>query len=69
MIRQNDDETQMCIGELLALIDAVSKYKEYMESTISQMKTELTESVGAITDAYKASISAKMGTTISHSST
>ncbi|RWR89950.1 kinetochore protein ndc80 [Cinnamomum micranthum f. kanehirae] len=69
VIRQNDEETQMCIGELLALIDAVSKYKEYNESTISQMKGELSETAGAITDAYKASLSAKIATFASNPST
>ena len=69
MIRQNDEETQMCIGELLALIDAISKYKEYTESIISQMKGELSETAGAITDAYKASLSAKIATFASKPST
>ncbi|XP_058096929.1 kinetochore protein NDC80 homolog [Magnolia sinica] len=60
VIQQNDDETQMCACELLALIDAVSKYKECMESTISGMKMDLSETAGAVAEAYKASLSAKM---------
>lgn len=50
----------MCAHELLALIDMVSKYKEYMESTISTMKTDLSETTNAMAEAYKTSISAKL---------
>ncbi|KAM0950840.1 putative kinetochore protein Ndc80 [Dioscorea sansibarensis] len=59
-VKESDEETQVCAHELLALIDMVSKYKEYMESTISKMKTDLSETTNAMAEAYKISISAKL---------
>ncbi|XP_010246165.1 PREDICTED: uncharacterized protein LOC104589514 [Nelumbo nucifera] len=61
VIKQCDEETQMCARELLMLIDTVSKHKEYMESTISQMKNELLETTGAVADAHKASLKLQFG--------
>ncbi|OAY85233.1 Kinetochore protein NDC [Ananas comosus] len=42
-VRESDEETQLCARELLALIDAVSEYKEFMESTLSGIKSDLSE--------------------------
>lgn len=50
----------MCASELLTLIDAVSEYKEFMESTISEMKTDLSETAD-----FVASLSAKFVSTLS----
>ncbi|XP_010246352.1 PREDICTED: uncharacterized protein LOC104589657 [Nelumbo nucifera] len=61
VIKQCDEETQMCARELLMLIDTVSKHKEYMESTISQMKNEFLETTGAVADAHKASLKLQFG--------
>ncbi|XP_038973110.1 kinetochore protein NDC80 homolog isoform X2 [Phoenix dactylifera] len=47
-VRESDEEVQMCARELLTLIDAVSEYKEYMESTISERKTDLSEVADAV---------------------
>ncbi|EHA8590264.1 kinetochore protein NDC80 [Cocos nucifera] len=47
-IRESDEEVQMCAHEILTLIDAVSEYKESMESTISWMKTDLSEVADAV---------------------
>ncbi|CDO97519.1 unnamed protein product [Coffea canephora] len=57
---QIDEEVQLCARELFLLIDSVSKYKEYMASKIADMKNELLETVGAIADMHKASLSAKL---------
>lgn len=66
VVRQNDEKTQTCACELLALIDSVSKYKEHMESTISGMKATLSDTAGAIAETHKASLSAKLGTSAIH---
>lgn len=47
-VRESDEEVQMCARELLTLIDSVSEYKEFMESTISGMKTDLSEVADAV---------------------
>ncbi|PKA46208.1 hypothetical protein AXF42_Ash015501 [Apostasia shenzhenica] len=38
VIRESGEETQLCAQELLALIDSVSQYKEFMASTISGIR-------------------------------
>lgn len=46
--RQTDEETQMCASELLKLIDSITEYKEFVETSISGMKKCLYESVDDI---------------------
>lgn len=58
-IRQSEEEIQMRACELFTLVDAVSKYKEYVESRISEMKSELAETAVAVSDAYKGSLPAQ----------
>ncbi|GFY89323.1 hypothetical protein Acr_06g0012630 [Actinidia rufa] len=60
-IVQEEEETQMCARELYALIDSVSKYKEYMTSKISEMKSALSDTVGSVSDMYKGSLTAQIG--------
>lgn len=45
--------------ELFRLVDSVSRYKEYVESKISEMKSNLAEVAVTISDAYKGSIPAQ----------
>ncbi|XP_077213190.1 kinetochore protein [Tasmannia lanceolata] len=62
-IKQSDEDVQMCAQELLALIDAVSQYKEHMESLVSTMRTELSETARYVADkaeAYKNSLTAML---------
>ncbi|RVW66674.1 hypothetical protein CK203_065218 [Vitis vinifera] len=60
-IKQNEEEIQICAWELYALVDSVSKYKEHMASKISEMKSNLSETAGAVSDSYKGSLSAQFG--------
>ena len=60
-IVQEEEATQMCARELYALIDSVSKYKEYMASKILEMKRALSETVGSVSDLYKGSLTAQIG--------
>lgn len=51
--RQTEKETQLCAYELFALIDSVSKCKEYTEKKVSDMKNDLLETAEFISNAYK----------------
>ncbi|KAJ9691411.1 hypothetical protein PVL29_013558 [Vitis rotundifolia] len=59
-IKQNEEEIQICAWELYALVDSVSKYKEHMASKISEMKCNLSETAGAVSDSYKGSLLAQV---------
>lgn len=59
-VRQSEEEIQICARELFSLVDFVSKYKEYVESRISEMKSNLSETVDAVSDAYKNSLPAHL---------
>lgn len=61
-IKQQDEEIQACARELLALVDSVSKYKESMESTISEMKTGLSETAEAVETLFRGSLPANFDT-------
>ncbi|KAL6328665.1 hypothetical protein AAG906_003350 [Vitis piasezkii] len=63
-IKQNKEEIQICAWELYALVDSVLKYKEHMASKISEMKSNLSETAGAVSDSYKGSLSAQFGITL-----
>jgi len=56
-IRETDEETQMCAGELLTLIDAVSEYKEFTESLTSRMKADVVELLKFVGDAEASVVS------------
>jgi len=59
-IRETDEETQMCTGELLTLIDAVTSYKEFTESITSGMKTDVIDLVKFVGEAKSSAVSAKL---------
>ncbi|XVF00738.1 hypothetical protein REPUB_Repub04eG0027300 [Reevesia pubescens] len=58
-IRQSEEEIQMHAHELFTVVDSVSKYKEHVESKISEMRVSLSETAAAISDAYKGSLPAQ----------
>lgn len=55
-MKRNEEEIQKCAHELLASIDSISKYKESMLSTISQIKNQVSETALAIAHIHKASL-------------
>ncbi|KAF5190730.1 kinetochore protein NDC80-like protein [Thalictrum thalictroides] len=61
VIKQTDEETQMCARELLTLIDSVSKCKEHMESAILDMKNGFSETAEAVANTLKGSLAAEFG--------
>ncbi|GJT72897.1 kinetochore protein NDC80 [Tanacetum coccineum] len=60
-ILQSKEEVQMRAHELLALIDSVSKYKEFTVSKISQMKDIVLETALAIAQAHSDSLAPSFG--------
>lgn len=59
-IGESEEEIQMCAGELVALIDAVSEYKEYMESLINGMQADLTETAQSVAEVHRAFLSERL---------
>lgn len=59
-VRESEDKTQICAQELLAVIDSVSEYKEYMESTIRGMKKDLGGTAQVVAEVHKAFVSVKL---------
>ncbi|XP_062197722.1 kinetochore protein NDC80 homolog [Phragmites australis] len=57
-LRKADEETQMCLNELLQLIVSFTEYKEFMEASVSQRKKDLYETAD-----YIASLPSKMSST------
>ncbi|KAJ6963836.1 kinetochore protein NDC80 [Populus alba x Populus x berolinensis] len=60
-IKTSEEEIQTQAAELLALVDSVSKCKEQIEAKISESKIKLSETVVAVSNAYKGSLSAQFG--------
>ncbi|EEF28028.1 kinetochore protein NDC80 homolog [Ricinus communis] len=59
--KQSEEEIQKKARDLFAVVDTVSKYKEHMESKISEMKNKLSETAAAVSDAYKHFLPAQFG--------
>ncbi|KAJ8754955.1 hypothetical protein K2173_015467 [Erythroxylum novogranatense] len=60
-IKQSEEEIQVQARELFVLVDSVSKYKEHVESKIVEIKSQLSETVVAVSDAHKSSLTAQFG--------
>ncbi|KAF9593694.1 hypothetical protein IFM89_024511 [Coptis chinensis] len=60
LIKKNDEEIQKCAHELLVLVDSVSKYKESMESTLLNIRRDVSETAEAISNVYKGSLAAEL---------
>ncbi|KAL1288745.1 hypothetical protein AAHE18_20G006300 [Arachis hypogaea] len=58
-IKQSEQKIQMRARELLKLVDSVSKYKEYVDSKISEMNRDLSETASAVSEAYRGSFPAQ----------
>ncbi|XP_012467694.1 kinetochore protein NDC80 homolog [Gossypium raimondii] len=59
-IQQSEEETQMHARELFMLVDSLSKYKEHVESKISEMRISLSETTAAVSDAYRGTLPAQI---------
>ncbi|KAL8222722.1 hypothetical protein R6Q57_020121 [Mikania cordata] len=60
-ITQCEEEVGMCAHELLALIDSVSKYKEFTGSKISEMNDAVSETATAIAQVHKGALTSCLG--------
>ncbi|KAH1122780.1 hypothetical protein J1N35_005940 [Gossypium stocksii] len=59
-IQQSEEETQMHARELFMLVDSLSKYKQHVESKISEMRISLSETTAAVSDAYRGTLPAQI---------
>ncbi|TYG81253.1 hypothetical protein ES288_D02G284200v1 [Gossypium darwinii] len=59
-IQQSEEEIQIHARQLFMVVDSVSKYKEHVESKISEMRVSPSETAAAISDAYKGSLPAQL---------
>lgn len=59
--KQSEAEVQATAAKLFALIDAISKHKEYMDSKISEVKTRVEDTASAVSEIYKASFKKHLG--------
>ncbi|KAG8503810.1 hypothetical protein CXB51_001905 [Gossypium anomalum] len=59
-IQQSEEETQMHARELFMLADSLSKYKQHVESKISEMRISLSETTAAVSDAYRGTLPAQI---------
>ncbi|KAE8668341.1 putative Transcription factor ICE1 [Hibiscus syriacus] len=55
-IQQTEEEIQMHARQLFMVVDSVSKYKEHVESKISEMRISLSETAAVVSEAYKGSL-------------
>ncbi|KAD4179385.1 hypothetical protein R6Q59_022944 [Mikania micrantha] len=60
-ITQCEEEVGICAHELLALIDSVSKYKEFTGSKISEMNDAVSETATAIAQVHKGALTSSLG--------
>ncbi|KAI3755242.1 hypothetical protein L1987_55038 [Smallanthus sonchifolius] len=60
-VMQCEEEVETCAHELLALIDSVSKYKEFTVSKISEMNNAVSETAAAIAQVHKDALTSSLG--------
>ncbi|KAM5585042.1 hypothetical protein ABKV19_004434, partial [Rosa sericea] len=54
--KQTEEETQKCACELIAIIDSVSKYKEHVQSKITEMNQDVSDTAAMLSDIHKGSL-------------
>ncbi|CAH8296428.1 unnamed protein product [Eruca vesicaria subsp. sativa] len=59
--KQSEAEVQATAAKLFALIDSISKHKEYMDSKILEVKTRVADTASAVSEIYKASLKKQLG--------
>ncbi|TQD99955.1 hypothetical protein C1H46_014459 [Malus baccata] len=60
-IKQTEEETQTCAYGLMAVIDSVSKHKEYVQTKIFEMKRDVSETAVAVSDTHKSCLQSQFG--------
>ncbi|XP_078429722.1 kinetochore protein NDC80 homolog [Wolffia australiana] len=65
-VMESEEEVQKCAEELVALIDGVAEYKEFMESTVARLLADLSETAQTVVNAHKAFLSAKLVSAAQH---
>ncbi|CAL9246379.1 unnamed protein product [Arabidopsis halleri] len=59
--KQSEEEVQACAAQLFALIDSISKQKEYMDLKILEIKTGVADTASAVSEIYKANFKKHLG--------
>ncbi|EOA25982.1 hypothetical protein CARUB_v10019371mg [Capsella rubella] len=60
-VKKSEEEVQACAALLFALIDSISKQKEYMDSKVSEIKTGVADTARAVSEIYKTSFKKHRG--------
>ncbi|KAG5386081.1 hypothetical protein IGI04_037551 [Brassica rapa subsp. trilocularis] len=60
-VKQSEKEVQAVASRLFALIDSISKHKEYMDSKILEVKTGVADTATAVAEIYKGSLKRHFG--------
>ncbi|KAL0848023.1 hypothetical protein Bca101_021270 [Brassica carinata] len=60
-VKQSEEEVQAVAAQLFALIDSISKHKEYMDSKILEVKTGVADTASAVSEIYKGSLKRHLG--------
>ncbi|KAJ0247001.1 Kinetochore protein NDC80 [Hirschfeldia incana] len=60
-VKQSEEEVQAVAAQLFALIDSISKHKEYMDSKILEVKTGVADTATAVSEIYKGSLKRHLG--------
>ncbi|KAG7565682.1 Kinetochore protein Ndc80 [Arabidopsis suecica] len=60
-VKQSEEEVQACAAQLFALIDSISKQKEYMDLKILEIKTGVADTASAVSEIYKANFKKHLG--------
>ncbi|KAF7803656.1 kinetochore protein NDC80-like protein [Senna tora] len=63
-VKQSEEEIQKRASELFMLVDSISKYKEHTESKILEMRSDLSETAVAVSNAYVGSFPAQFANVI-----
>ncbi|CAH8382682.1 unnamed protein product [Eruca vesicaria subsp. sativa] len=59
--KQSEEEVQAVAAQLFALIDSISKHKEYMDSKILEVRTGVSDTASAVSEIYKGSLKRQLG--------
>ncbi|CAH2064126.1 unnamed protein product [Thlaspi arvense] len=60
-VKQSEEKVQAFAAQLFALIDSISKHKEYMDSKMLEVKNGVTDTANAVSEIYKANLKKQLG--------
>ncbi|KAF8091131.1 hypothetical protein N665_0452s0002 [Sinapis alba] len=63
-VKQSEEKVQAAAAQLFALIDSISKHKEYMDSKILEVKAGVADTASAVSEIYKGSLKRHLGSKV-----